>query len=116
MNWYPGYYVLNHTDTVAAKERILADPLVAPFTGVQFRYHWAASEQAPGDYSAGFAALDADLERVAAAGKKLMVMLMYKKFDGTPAVPADLRQRPRPWCNGPFCGELTNRTGTSLAH
>jgi hypothetical protein len=114
-NWYPGYYVLNSADTNATKQKILADPLVKPFTGVQFRYHWDASELAPGDYSAGFKALDADLKRVAAKGKKLLVMLSYKKFDGTPSVPADLRTSPGAWCNGTYCGELTNGTGTSLA-
>src|SRR3972149_8270887 len=114
-NWYPGYYVLNNTDTAARKQLILDDPLVEPFTGVQFRYHWAASELGPGDYSAGFATLDADLERVVAKGKKLMVMLMYKKSDGTPAGPADLREGPGPRCGGPYCGELTNGTGTSVA-
>ena len=106
-NWYPGYYVLNHVDTAARKRVILDDPLVEPFTGVQFRYHWAASELSPGDYSAGFDTLDADLERVAAKGKKLMVMLMYKKSDGTSAVPADLRTGPGPWCSGSYCGEFT---------
>ena len=114
-NWYPGYYVLNSIDTAANKRAILDDPLVQPFTGVQFRYHWAASELSPGDYSAGFAALDADLRRVAAKGKKILVMLMYKKFDGTSAVPADLRASPGPWCSGSYCGELTNGAGTSLA-
>jgi beta-lactamase family protein len=114
-NWYPGYYVLNNTDTAARKQLILDDPLVMPFTGVQFRYHWARSELRPGDYSAGFATLDADLERVAAKGKKIMVMLVYKEFDGTSAVPADLRKVPGPWCSGSYCGELTNGKGTSLA-
>lgn len=114
-NWYPGYYVLNNIDTPATKRSILADPLVRPFTGVQFRYHWAASELSPGDYSAGFATLDADLRRVAATGKKILVMLMYKKFDGTSAVPADLRTGPGPWCSGPYCGEFSNGADTSLA-
>jgi hypothetical protein len=114
-NWYPGYYVLNNIDTAATKRSILRDPLVEPFTGVQFRYHWAASERSPGDYSAGFVTLDADLKRVAAKGKKIMVMLMYKKFDGTSAVPADLRAGPGLWCSGSYCGELTNGAGTSLA-
>jgi hypothetical protein len=115
-NWYPGYYVLNHEDTAAAKRSILADPLVKPFTGVQFRYHWAASEVSPGDFSAGFASLDRDLKEVAAKKKKLMVMLMYKKFDGTPAVPADLRTGPGPWCSGTYCGEFTTSRGrTALA-
>lgn len=113
-NWYPGYYVLNHEDTASSKEAILNDPLVEPFTGVQFRYHWAASELRPGDYSAGFATLDRDLRRVSAKGKKLMVMLMYKKFDGTSAVPADLRTGSGPWCSGAYCGELTSGT-TSVA-
>jgi hypothetical protein len=114
-NWFPGYYVLNFKDTNEAKAAILADPLVKPFTGVQFRYHWDASELSPGDYSAGFAALDADLRRVAAKKKKLLVMLTYKKFDGTSSVPADLRTGPGPWCNGSYCGELTNGSGTSQA-
>jgi hypothetical protein len=114
-NWYPGYYVLNSIDTAATKQAILDDPLVEPFTGAQFRYHWAASELSPSDYSAGFASLDADLERVAAKGKKIMVMLMYKKSDGTSAVPADLRMGPGPWCSGSYCGELTTGTGTSVA-
>jgi hypothetical protein len=115
-NWYPGYYVLTSQATPTAKRAILADPLVKPFTGVQFRYQWADSELSPGDYSAGFAALDADLRRVAAKGKKLLVMLMYKKFDGTSAVPADLRTGPSAaWCSGSYCGELANGTGTSLA-
>jgi len=68
-NWYPGYYVLNSVDAAASKQAILDDPLVKPFTGVQFRYHWAASERSPGDYSAGFATLDADLKKVAAKRK-----------------------------------------------
>ena len=106
-NWYPGYYVLSSSDSDARKQEILDDPLVEPFTGVQFRYHWAASELSPGDYSAGFAALDADLERVAAKGKKLMVMLMYKKSDGTAAVPADLLSGSGAWCSGSSCGQLT---------
>jgi hypothetical protein len=114
-NWYPGYYVLNNIDTAVRKQLILDDPLVEPFTGVQFRYHWAASELDPGDYSAGFATLDADLERVAAKGKKLMVMLMYKKSDGTSAVPADLRTGPGPWCSGAYCGEFTSGNGRSVA-
>lgn len=114
-NWYPGYYVLNHEDTASSKRAILNDPLAEPFTGVQFRYHWAASEQSPGDYSAGFAILDRDLRRVSAKRKKIMVMLMYKKFDGTSAVPADLRTGPGPWCSGPYCGALTNGAGTSVA-
>ena len=114
-NWYPGYYVLASRTTPAAKQAILADPLVKPFTGVQFRYQWANSELSPGDYSAGFAALDADLKRVAAKGKKLLVMLMYKKFDGTSAVPADLLVSPGPWCSGSYCGEFSNGQGTSLA-
>ena len=114
-NWYPGYYVLNNVDSAATKQAILDDPLVAPFTGVQFRYHWAASERKPSDYSAGFASLDADLARVAAKGKKILVMLMYKKFDGTSAVPRSLRTRGGPWCSGPYCGELTNGAGTSVA-
>jgi hypothetical protein len=114
-NWYPGYYVLNHTDTAARKQTILDDPLVAPFTGVQFRYHWAASELSPGEYSAGFATLDADLERVAAKGKKLMVMLMYKESDGTSAVPADLRTGPGPWCSGSYCGDFTPDSEHALA-
>ena len=114
-NWYPGYYVLNSRDTAASKRSILDDPLVQPFTGVQFRYHWAASERRPGDYSAGFATLNADLKRVSAKGKKIMVMLMYKKFDGTSAVPADLRTGQGPWCSGSYCGELTTDNDTSLA-
>lgn len=114
-NWFPGYYVLNYNDSPATKRTILADPLVKPFTGVQFRYHWAASELTVGDYSAGFAALDADLKQVAAAKKKILVMLMYKKFDGTSSVPADLRQSVGPWCSGPYCGELQSEDGTSIA-
>ena len=114
-NWYPGYYVLNNVDSAATKQLILDDPRVEPFTGVQFRYHWAASERRRGDYSPGFAALDADLQRVAAKGKKLMVMLMYKKFNGTSAVPAYLGDRRGAWCSGSSCGELTTGSGTSLA-
>jgi hypothetical protein len=114
-NWFPGYYVLNHIDTAARKETLLSDPLVRPFTGVQFRYHWAASELSPRDYSAGFAALDADLQRVAASGKKLMVMLSYKKADGTPAVPADLRTGPGDWCSGAYCGQFAPNGSTRLA-
>ena len=114
-NWYPGYYALSKSLTDADKQAVLDDPLVEPFTGVQFRYYWAASELSPNDYSAGFATLDADLARVAAKGKKILVMLMYKKFDGTSSVPADLRTGPGSWCSGPYCGELTNGTGTSLA-
>lgn len=114
-NWFRGYYVLNHIDTAARKEKLLSDPLVQPFTGVQFRYHWAASELRPRDYSAGFATLDADLRRVAASGKKLMVMLSYKKSDGTSAVPADLRSGPGDWCSGLYCGDFAPNGSTRLA-
>ncbi|MCC6747645.1 MAG: hypothetical protein IT371_08315 [Deltaproteobacteria bacterium] len=106
LNWYPGYYVLAATREPKGKQKILDDPLVAPFHGVQFRYDWAESELSPGNYSAGFAALDDDLARVAAKGKKLLVMLMYKKFDGSSAVPADLRAGPGAHCNGSVCGEM----------
>jgi hypothetical protein len=104
VNWFPGYYVLAHDS--GGHQKILDDPLVASFTGVQFRYWWSDSELAPHDYSAGFAALDADLKAVAAKSKKLIVMLQYKKSDGTPAVPADLLKGPGPWCSGRYCGEL----------
>jgi hypothetical protein len=104
-NWYPGYYALNHVDTTVRKDKLLADPLVQPFTGVQFRYHWAASELSQGDYSAGFATLDGDLARVAASGKKLLVMLQYKESDGSHAVPSYLLTS-GPWCSGTSCGEF----------
>ncbi len=113
-NWYPGFYVLSASSRPTRKQKMVDDPLVAPFHGVQFRYNWDESELTPGNYSAGFAALDADLQRVAARSKKLLVMLQYKKFDGTSSVPADLRTGPGPWCSGPYCGELTTR-GSSLA-
>jgi hypothetical protein len=113
-NWYPGYYVLSASTTPKGKQKVVDDPLVAPFDGVQFRYHWAESELTPGNYSAGFAALDADLKRVAAKSKKLLVMLQYKKFNGTSSVPADLRTGPGPWCSGPYCGAL-NTSSSSLA-
>jgi len=106
-NWYPGYYVLSAASTTSGRQRVLDDPLVAPFDGVQFRYHWAQSELAAGDYSAGFSALDADLAAVAARGKKILVMLMYKKFDGTAAVPVDLTRSPGAWCSGSYCGDLS---------
>jgi Big-like domain-containing protein len=105
VNWFPGYYVLSHGTTASAKQKILDDPLVAPFTGVQFRYHWSETELSVGDYTAGFAQLDADLENVAGRSKKLLVMLQYKKHDGTAAVPAYL-QSEGPWCSGRYCGEL----------
>ncbi len=104
VNWYPGYYVLAHDSK--NHQQILDDPLVAPFTGAQFRYFWSDSELAPHDYSAGYAALDADLQLVASKSKKLLIMLQYKKNDGTSAVPADLLKSPGPWCSGPYCGEL----------
>jgi hypothetical protein len=107
VNWFPGYYVLAHGTTASAKQKILDDPLVAPFTGVQFRYHWSETELAAGDYTAGFAQLDADLENVAGRSKKLLVMLEYKKHDGTAAVPAYL-QSEGPWCSGRYCGELVD--------
>ena len=106
VNWFPGYYVLGHGTTFTAKQKILADPLVAPFTGVQFRYHWSETELAAGDYTAGFVQLDADLENVAARSKKLLVMLQYKKHDGTPAVPSYLSSEGGPWCSGRYCGEI----------
>lgn len=112
VNWFPGYYALAHGST--NHQKMLDDPLVAPFTGVQFRYFWADSELAPQDYSAGFAALDADLKAVAAGSKKLLVMLQYKKSDGDgSAVPTDLLRSPGPWCSGRYCGELA--VGSSLA-
>ena len=113
-NWYPGYYVLSASTNPTVKQTLVDDPLVAPFDGVQFRYHWAESELRAGNYSPGFAALDADLERVAAKSKKLLVMLQYKKFDGTSSVPVYLRNRPGPWCSGVYCGELRTRE-SSLA-
>jgi len=106
-NWYPGYYVLAAAEaSSSAKKSLMDDPLSAPFDGFQFRYQWVDSELSPGDFSAGFTMLDADLAQVAARNKKLFVMLSYKKFDGTPVVPKDLRTSPGPWCSGNYCGEL----------
>jgi Bacterial Ig domain len=106
VNWFPGYYVLGSSTTFTAKQKILDDPLVAPFTGVQFRYQWSETELAEGDYTAGFAQLDADLESVAARSKKLLVMLQYKNHDGTAAVPSYLLSEGGPWCSGLYCGDL----------
>lgn len=106
VNWFPGYYVLAHGTTSKAKENLLDDPLVGPFTGVQFRYHWSQTELGKGDYTAGFAQLDADLEIVAARSKKLLVMLQYKNHDGTAAVPSYLLSEGGPWCSGRYCGDL----------
>jgi hypothetical protein len=100
VNWFPGYYVLAHGTTSTATQKILDDPLVAPFTGVQFRYQWSQTELAKGDYTAGFAQLDADLENVAARSRKLLVMLQYKNHDGTAAVPSYLLSEGGPWCSG----------------
>lgn len=107
-NWYPGYYVLASLSATAdAKKRIMDDPLALPFDGFQFRYLWGDSEISPGVYSAGFAVLDADLREVALRNKKLLVLLTYKTFNGTSAVPQDLRTGPGPWCKGNYCGELS---------
>jgi hypothetical protein len=106
VNWFPGYYVLSdRTDSILKK--MLQDPLVAPFTGVQLRYHWADSERSRGDYSRGFAQLDHDLKIIAGTRKKLLVMLQYKSFDRSPAVPAYLLAPGGPWCSGRYCGQLS---------
>jgi hypothetical protein len=106
VNWFPGYYVLSDR-TGSILKKMLHDPLVAPFTGVQLRYHWADSERSRGDYSRGFAQLDHDLKIIAATRKKLLVMLQYKSFDRHPAVPAYLLAPGGPWCSGVYCGQLS---------
>lgn len=110
VNWYPGYYTLATAGASAeTKQSIVDDTLSAPFTGYQFRYFWNECEATPGDWSAGFALVDADLTRIfnAGRGQKLLVMLQYKSFDDTAVVPSDMLTDPLyESSDGTFQGEM----------
>lgn len=111
LNWYPGYYLLTQSSS-QAKTATLRDAVAWHFDGVAFRYEWADIETSPGDFAAGFAALDADLAAVADAGQRLIVFLTYKKNDGTTAVPADLAVPPP--CSGACGAEWNDGAGHAL--
>jgi hypothetical protein len=114
LDWWPGHYVLLLGGSANERDTLLASATIAPFTGIQIKYTWPQFEAAKDDYSAGFAKLDSDLAAMAAAGKKLLVMLMYKEFSAANAVPGYLLQS-GPWCvtaNGTTtCGQYEMNNG-----
>jgi hypothetical protein len=120
-HWSPGNYILLNsgapsTAEVSERKGLLADAAtMAPFVGLQIEYDWWLFEGAQGDYSAGFAAIDADLAAVANAGKKLVIFFQYKNFSGPNAVPTYL-QESGPWCvsqakGGSVCGQYQMSNG-----
>ena len=111
--WNPGHYIIIGSDSTAKRDQVLAAPSSKPFAGIQRKYDWFSFETAKGDYDAGLALLDDDLQAAEQAGKKLLAMIQYKQFGSTPhAVPAYLRQ-PGPWCTGSTCGEYRMSNGVT---
>lgn len=109
MNWFPGYYLLTSTGASDAnKVTMINDPVATNFTGYQLRYLWEDCELTQDNYAAGYSLVDTDLARVAAKGKKLLVMLQTKTFDGSFATPAYIRQPGSAYCSasGTYCGEF----------
>jgi hypothetical protein len=93
--WYPGNYGVVTTGNNAARDAFLTGRLAGSFIGVEMVYPWSSCEGPMGDYSACFAAMDADIAAVP-AGKHMILFLQYKGFSYD-AVPAYL-QGPGAWC------------------
>lgn len=117
--WHPGNYLKLISGTAMERDTFLASAGAAQFVGIENRYEWSTSETAMGDYSAGLAAIDADLAAVDAVGKTLLVYLPYKHFNASgpgAAVPGYLTG-PGPWCvtptgtSTPLCGEYVMQNG-----
>ncbi len=111
-NWFPGHYIQIASASIQASEqKELTDVLansVDPFVGVQIQYDWWLFEDGttPGNYSAGFAALDSDLAAVVKAKKKLIIFLQYKNFTKRGGAVPDYMLKPGPWCiGGTDCGQ-----------
>lgn len=115
MKWHPGHYVSfipslyptsnfkESNPTTLAQiltfiDRIAAEPTI---TGIQVFGYWGEFEGSrPGDYSAGFATMDAILARAALRKKRVMLSIMTTVFGGygsdwTFAFPAYLVQPQR---------------------
>jgi hypothetical protein len=100
LDWYPGNYGLTDTGNDTARDAFLTGTLSSAFDGVEMIYAWTTCETKKDDYSACFAAIDADLAATP-AGKHIILMLQYKQFgsgSGLDAVPAYLRSGPGKWC------------------
>jgi hypothetical protein len=114
-SWFPGNYVLLNTadDATTERDAVLASTTDSVFTGLEKRYDWVASEGAEGDYSQGIANIASDLAAVDAAGKKLLVFLVYKTFTaGQHTVPSYMLST-GPWCSGTTCGEVAMSNGVT---
>jgi hypothetical protein len=97
------------TGNDAARDAFLTGALAGPFVGVEMIYPWTTCEgPTMGDYSACFTAMDADIDKVIAAGKHIILLFQYKSFSGD-SVPAYLRG-PGAWCvtagTTQVCGEF----------
>ncbi len=117
LDWYPGHYLLLGNGRSEVRDRALSTPgVVGHFRGLHIKYLWSEFEGQRGDYSAGFARLDADLAAVQAVGMTLLVQLQSKTFGGgsEPAVPAYLRRPGTSFCapdQPAVCGEYRMGNG-----
>ena len=90
MKWNPGHYAWAGKFRIQDKETL--DTILAfidsiadspEIRGIQVHAYWSALEgNTAGDYSAGFAAVDAILARCALRGKQLMLALHERQFGG----------------------------------
>lgn len=88
IKWHPGHYVWLDPHTSQAAQFAALDSLSAETTvqGIQLMINWASLEgSTPGDYSAGFALVDAYLAKLASlkVPKRLMLGVSERSF-GTP--------------------------------
>jgi hypothetical protein len=91
VKWNPGHYIATGKRDPATVKQILAEIKDVPqVKGLLLRYDWAQLETGKGVYD--FSKIDRDVAAMAAAGKRLFVMVSTKVFTpGGRAVPDYLR-------------------------
>lgn len=96
MAWNPNDYVRtnsqpydeNRSTLIAEYSTIFAD-VGANISGIATQFAWGDIEETKGDYSAGFAMIDAHIAACESLGYKLILQLKTRKFGGSsvPSVP-----------------------------
>lgn len=92
VKWHPGHYVTLLPDgapRLAYMQRAIGELQANPaLRGLQIRYTWAELEPERGLYD--FSRIERDLELLAAADKRLFILLQTKSFDRSSPAPAYL--------------------------
>ncbi len=78
VKWNPGHYIMIEGNNPALRMNSFIQDYrnVPSVKGVQKSYYWSEIETAPGVYD--FSKIDADIAKLASAGKKLALIIGYK--------------------------------------